>query len=68
MEKTSSVVVTFMYLDRRVHDVELGWDQRSVMIWSFGVITDNSYLRGKDAVADTPDMQIRYTICRVLFN
>ena len=58
-EKTSSVVGTSVYLDRRMDDVELRWDQRFVMIWCFGVITDHGYVCGKDAVTDTPDVQIR---------
>lgn len=57
-----------VYLNRRVCDFELGWDQRLVVIRRFGIVTDDSYLCGKDAVADTPDMQIRHTISRVPFD
>ena len=30
--------------------------------------TDHGYVCGKDAVTNTPDVQIRYTICRVPLN
>ena len=62
------VILTLMQLDRRVHDVQFRWNQRLVIAGVAGFVADDGDLGGEYAVADTPDMQIRDTIGRVMFD